>query len=78
VQVARLGSSEAVSSNEGSIVSVLDSVHSQTVDLLAQTRVLGSRKASILRASQELAASTETLRDRLKDLVMRVKEEVCD
>jgi hypothetical protein len=78
VQVARLGSSEAVSSNEGSIVSVLDSVHSQTVDLLAQSRVLGSRKASILRASQELAASTETLRDRLKDLVMRVKEEVCD
>jgi hypothetical protein len=78
VQVARLGSSEAVSSNEGSIVSVLDSVHSQTVDLLAQTRVLGSRKASILRASQELAASAETLRGRLKDLVMRVKEEVRD
>jgi hypothetical protein len=75
VQVARLGSSEAVSSNEGSIVSVLDSVHSQTVDLLAQTHVLGSRKASILGASQELSASAETLRGRLKDLVMRVKEE---
>lgn len=53
-------------------------MHSQTVDLLAQTRVLGSRKASILRASQELAASAETLRGRLKDLVMRVKEEVRD
>jgi predicted alpha/beta-hydrolase family hydrolase len=72
VQVAPSGSRETVSSSEGAL---LGSEHSQAVDLMAQTHVLGSRKVSVLKAAEELAASAEALRGRLRDLVGRLGQE---
>jgi hypothetical protein len=73
--VAPSGSRGSVSSNEGAL---LDSVHSQAVVLMAQPHVLGHRKVSVLKAAEELAASAEALRGRLRDLVGRLEEEARD
>jgi hypothetical protein len=75
VHSAPSGSRDAVSGYIGSTVSVLDSVHSQAMDLMVQTRVLGSRKDSMLKAAKDLAASAEALRGRLRDIVKRLGKE---
>ena len=69
MQAAPSGSREAASSDVGRTVSLLDSVHSQAADFMAQTRVVESHKASCLQAAKGLAASAEALRGRLRVLV---------